>query len=31
MVSIYGGYDRNSGTGPIAITGDYLETVFDRM
>src|SRR4051812_37426298 len=24
-------YDRNGGTGPIAITGDYLETVIVRM
>ena len=24
-------YDRNGGTGPIAITGDYLETVIARM
>jgi SAM-dependent methyltransferase len=24
-------YDRNGGTGPIAITGDYLETVIDRV
>jgi SAM-dependent methyltransferase len=24
-------YDRNSGTGPIAITADYLETVIVRM
>jgi ubiquinone/menaquinone biosynthesis C-methylase UbiE len=31
MVSIHGGYDRNGGTGPIAITGDYPETVFARM
>jgi hypothetical protein len=23
-------YDRNGGTGPIAITGDYLETVIVR-
>jgi ubiquinone/menaquinone biosynthesis C-methylase UbiE len=23
-------YDRNGGTGPIAITGDYLETVIER-
>src|SRR5262249_30471522 len=23
-------YDRNGGTGPIAITADYLETVIDR-
>ena len=23
-------YDRNAGTGPIAITGDYLETVIVR-
>jgi ubiquinone/menaquinone biosynthesis C-methylase UbiE len=24
-------YDRNGGTGPIAITADYLETVIDRV
>jgi ubiquinone/menaquinone biosynthesis C-methylase UbiE len=24
-------YDRNGGTGPVAITGDYLETVIDRV
>jgi ubiquinone/menaquinone biosynthesis C-methylase UbiE len=24
-------YDRNGGIGPIAITGDYLETVIDRV
>jgi SAM-dependent methyltransferase len=24
-------YDRNGGTGPIAIAGDYLETVIDRV
>ncbi len=23
-------YDRNGGTGPVAITGDYLETVIVR-
>jgi hypothetical protein len=24
-------YDRNGGTGPVAITGEYLETVIDRV
>jgi hypothetical protein len=24
-------YDRNGGTGPVAIAGDYLETVIDRV
>jgi SAM-dependent methyltransferase len=30
LVALAGRYDRNGGTGPIAITADYLETVIVR-
>jgi ubiquinone/menaquinone biosynthesis C-methylase UbiE len=30
LVALAGRYDRNGGTGPIAITADYLETVVER-
>ena len=30
LLSLARRYDRNGGTGPIAITADYLETVIDR-
>src|SRR3954463_12555691 len=30
LVALARRYDRNGGTGPIAITADYLETVIDR-
>jgi ubiquinone/menaquinone biosynthesis C-methylase UbiE len=31
LIALARRYDRNRGTGPIAITGDYLETVIDRV
>jgi SAM-dependent methyltransferase len=31
LLSLARRYDRNGGTGPIAITADYLETVIDRQ
>jgi SAM-dependent methyltransferase len=30
LIALARRYDRNGGTGPIAITADYLETVIDR-
>jgi hypothetical protein len=30
MVALARSFDRNAGTGPIAITADYLETVIVR-
>jgi SAM-dependent methyltransferase len=31
LIALARRYDRNGGTGPIAITGDYLETVIERV
>ncbi len=31
LLALARGYDRNEGVGPIAITGDYLETVIFRV